>query len=60
MVALAVLSVFLKSSQEDLTSPVKQLMVYDYSLIVKLYPKEIDKQNGKKKKERNMSTQPNG
>lgn len=35
-------------------------MVYDYSLIVKLYPKEIDKQNRKKKKERNMSTQPNG
>lgn len=56
MVALAALSVFLKSSQEDLTSPVKLLMVYDYSFIVKLYPKEIDKQNGIKTKERNMST----
>lgn len=56
MVALAVLSVFLKSSQEDLTSPVKQLMVCDYSLVVKLYPKEIDKQNGKKKREKETCT----
>lgn len=58
MVALAVLSVSLKSSQEDLTSPVKQLMVCDYSLVVKLYPKEIDKQNGKKKEKETCAHSP--